>query len=110
MSLDTYVAMWDCQGLECLVNWTEISRRRTWQALAGQPLSDIPNVNMMQLRAQFNPQRNYEIYKFSVDRSVSVEDLRNMFDTDPQHIVNLIRKHGESIYSNRENPAKRKII
>jgi hypothetical protein len=59
------------------------------------------NVMHWEMRAQYNPQRHYEIYAIGVDSSITQEDIRDMFETDPQYAADLIRARGERIYGHR---------
>lgn len=96
---NNYLAMWDCYGLEALYNLTEYSSKCTYNTLMEIPLPpDIP-INALMLRARFNPQRNYEIYTFSVEENVTEDELREAFEVNPQFIVNHIRKNGYKHWS-----------
>ena len=99
----TYVLMWDMNGLESIVNYPKYSSAKVWQALKGGDPHSIKHFNLMhwQLRAQFNPQRHYEIYSINVDESIDQNYFVNAFKESPQAIVDLIRKRGTKIYSDR---------
>lgn len=110
MKDDIIVAMWDCNGLEAIVNFSEISRLKTWEALKQKDLKSnsnvqLPNINAWMLRARYNSQRHYEIYSFTIDESLTLDDIKLSFKADPQSIVDIIRSRGHCIYSDR---AKRK--
>jgi hypothetical protein len=100
----TFIAMWDCNGLEYLDDVTADEQRVAWERLQGKesPRHSLANPFHLRLRAQANPQRNYEIYLFSVENGISKEDLIEAFATDPQYIVDHIRKNGECFYSDRD--------
>lgn len=104
-----FLAMWDMLGLECLIDLTELEGKQVWATLKGEPGPDYPNLQHMILRAQFNPQRHYEIYAFETD-DISYDDIKMMFKETPQVIVDAIRKSGHSFYSNRANLKERVII
>lgn len=95
-----YVVMWDCYGLESVVAVPKGSTM-TFAALSNQPMPSIPNINMMALRAQFNPQRNYEIYIVSAEDGISADDIREMFESNPQSAAETIRRLGHKFYSDR---------
>ena len=59
--------------------------------------------------AMTNIQRSYEIYKLTTEGSITEEDIRKMFETSPQTIVNIIREKGDKIYSNKE-PYRKPVI
>lgn len=94
----TFCVMWDCHGLEAIGEVVDPAMK-TWAVLANKPVPKN-NFNVMhwQMRAQYNPQRHYEIYAIGVDGSITQEDIRDMFDTDPQYAADLIRARGEKIY------------
>ncbi len=104
--------MWDCNGLEAAVNVTSIEQQRVWAALKGQDTTKVqmsPNLMHWQLRAQFNPQRFYEIYLITVEDDVTVEDIRSAFESAPQAMADRIREIGHCFFSNR-NREEVKIV
>ena len=101
---DTIALMWDCNGLEAAVNVSDISKKRMWAALQGQDLNEIqaePNLMHWQLRAQFNPQRHYEIYLVEVGDDITVEDIMQAFEDNPQNMADTVRRIGHRFYSDR---------
>lgn len=108
--MNTFLVMWDMYGLECLFNVTEWSKKKTWATLKGQHFDDGPSIQMMLLRARVNSQRCYEIYSFNADEGVTEQSIREAFDGSPQSIVDIIRKQGEKIYSDRSETSKQVII
>ncbi len=96
--------MWDCNGLEAAVNISDIDRKRTWAVLKGEPSDRLPvppNLLHWQLRAQFNPQRHYEIYIVTTDDGITVHDIVQAFEADPQTMADTVRRIGHKFYSNR---------
>jgi hypothetical protein len=109
---DTIALMWDCNGLEAAVNVSSIRRRLTWAVLKGEDTREIPvepNLLHWQLRAQFNPQRHYEIYLLEVSDGVTVEDIREAFESAPQEMADTVRRIGHEFYSDRATQ-KRVIV
>lgn len=101
---DTIAVMWDCNGLEAAVNVTDISKQRVWAELKGEDSSKMPmepNLLHWQLRAQFNPQRHYEIYLLEVEDGIRAEDIREAFEAAPQEMADTVRRIGHQFYSNR---------
>jgi hypothetical protein len=107
---NAYLAVWDCYGLESLFNMTEWSSKATYNSL--MELAPPPNIpfNELMMRARFNPQRNYEIYTFTSEKDVTEESLRAAFETNPQHMVDWIRKHGEKLWSDRISDKEKRVI
>jgi hypothetical protein len=111
------LAMWDMQGLECIFDVDKAKEELdTWEKsmifdiLKEQPRTKKPKpipLPMMLLRARVNSQRQYEIYEFNSE--VSLSDVKGMFKTNPQHIVNWIRENGIKIYSDYI-PEKKRVI
>lgn len=119
-----FVLSWDQLGIEGVVDVTEMEERklaedkqRMWNVL--QDIPEDPNkgrdndissiVRMMALRARFNPQRHYEIYSVNTDYSITAEDMRSMFENDPQGSADLVRERGNKLYSDREERRSRVI-
>lgn len=110
---DIFLLSWDQEGLEACINASDLDRKRMWDILAdrkdqgrGHDLNSI--VQAITLRAKFNTQRHYEIYTILVDSTVTEQDLRDMFELDPQGSAELIRARGNKMYSDRR--AKQKIL
>jgi hypothetical protein len=101
---DTIALMWDCDGLEAAANISSIRKRLTWAVLKGEDTRKIPvepNLLHWQLRAQFNPQRHYEIYLLEVADGITVEDIREAFESAPQEMADTVRRIGHKFYSDR---------
>lgn len=110
MSDHQFVAMWDCYGLEYLGDITAAEHNRTWLALQGKPFEvTIPNLLHLELRARYNMQRHYEIYIFNAKEGITAEDIREMFEADPQSAADTIRRIGHCYYSDRREERNIKI-
>lgn len=108
-NLTRYLVMWDMTGLECVINVSTVQdkhdqwdKENIWRILQEKPTDekppDIP-LNMLILRARYNSHRHYEIYTF--DSEFTEDDIKEMFEHDPQVIVDAIRNVGHEIYSDR---------
>jgi hypothetical protein len=72
------------------------------------PMTQI--IQMMLMRARFNPDRHYELYAIDCDDGITKESLETMFEENPQSSADLIRSRGHKIYSNRASKDKVKIV
>jgi hypothetical protein len=61
----------------------------------------LANPYHLRLRAQFNPQRHYEIYIVEATDGITEADIRDMFEADPQMAADTIRELGTVFYSDR---------
>lgn len=105
-----FVVMWDNQGLEFVGDWTEYSQDKMWSELQDKkPTKTFVNLMHLQLRARYNSQRHYEIYIVNAVEGITAEDIRSMFETDPQSAADLIRERGYKFYSDRLETQKLKI-
>jgi len=105
-----FAVMWDCDGLEAIVDVTERQQQRAWAMLKGirNPPIEVPNLMHWKLRAQANPQRHYEIYVLESGEDVTVEDVREAFEAAPQEMADTVRRIGHRFYSDRA-PVKVRI-
>jgi hypothetical protein len=97
-----FVVMWDNTGLEFVGDYTEYSQDKMWADLQGKkPTKTFVNLMHLQLRARYNSQRHYEIYLVNATEGITADDIRAMFDADPQSAADLIRERGYKFYSDR---------
>lgn len=104
-----FVVMWDMNGLESLINVTQIQKKHAqWEKenifrlLKEENTTVKPAhvpLHQMILRAQSNSQRHYEIYTF--DSELSEQYIRETFEDSPQIIADAIRNVGHKFYSDR---------
>ena len=97
-----FVVVWDNTGLEYIGDITLDEQQRTWSALKGEPLKyTIPNLGHPMLRARYNTQRHYEIYIVTATDGITAEDIREMFEANPQMSADTIRRLGQCVHSDR---------
>ena len=106
-----FLLSWDMLGLESVINVTAIEKERAWNTLQDK---DTPNlnhiVNAVMLRARYNSQRHYEVYTVTMDSSITEDDVRSMFESNPQGMADLIRERGNQVYSDRVDLKTAKIV
>jgi len=100
MSIRLFAVMWDCHGLEALARIPDPAET-TFALLQSKKAPEMPNIMHWKLRAQYNPQRHYEIYTFSAESGIDIDDIRDMFEASPQVAADTIRRIGHEIYSDR---------
>jgi hypothetical protein len=97
-----FLVMWCNEGLECVVDLTEDEQQRAWSALKGKPpVSRLPSLHHLILRAKFNMQRHYEIYTVEATEGITADDIRDMFENSPQTAADTIRERGNCLHSDR---------
>jgi hypothetical protein len=92
--------MWDCYGLEAVARIPDPADT-TFALLKGTEPPKPPNIMHWRLRAQFNPQRHYEIYVFETVKGITAEDIQEMFEASPQTAADTIRGIGTVFHSDR---------
>ena len=110
MSEHNFLVMWDCNGLECVIDITEQEQMRAWAQLQGQDGPSMTNLNMLVLRARYNSQRHYEIYAVTAQEGITREDIAQMFEDSPQIAADTIRRLGRCIHSDRVDKSEVKIV
>jgi hypothetical protein len=113
-----YLAMWDCNGLECLYDvdlhmykYNEWEKLKIVAILKEEKLPEKPPLiplAMMLLRARVNSQRVYEIYEFN--STLGYDDLKEAFTYDPQPVVEWIRENGKKVYSDYVKQERKMIV
>lgn len=109
---NVFLLSWDCQGIEAVLNVTDYEKEQVWAKLSD---TDPPYrlrglVQHLMLRARANPQRHYEIYTMTVEDGITEDEVREMFEQDPQGSADLVRDRGNVIYSDRVDRAETKIV
>jgi hypothetical protein len=116
--LNRFLVVYDMFGLESIFDVNEAmdivenhEKDSVWKTLKGESCdkrkpNPIP-LQMILLRARTNSHRNYEIYSF--ETSMSMNEVRKEFASDPQPIVNWIRENGNKIYSDYSKSNKQVI-
>lgn len=108
---NVFLLSWDMNGIESVVNITEFEKEAMWNTLQDVKSPKLGSiVNQIMLRARYNSQRHYEVYTVRVDESISAEDLKTMFEDNPQHAAELIRDRGTKLYSDRIDHKTVKIV
>jgi hypothetical protein len=113
----SFLLSWDCNGLEACVpiheleeKYKQAQKERMWHTLASPDAQDPGNpmdreigriYHSIMMRARVNPQRHYEIYTIQTTPGTTAQDLQEMFTMNPQSAADLIRKHGNKLYSDR---------
>lgn len=100
--------MWDCYGLEGLVNVTVNQQQNLISILKEEPVKHSNPLQYMLLRARFNVQREYEIYVF--ESEFTDDELVEMFTDSPQVIVDAIRNVGKVLFDGRLKNRSRVIV
>ena len=101
MKTGRFAIMWDCNGLEAVEQLPDPAET-TFALLKGVEPPKPPNIMHWRLRAQFNPQRHYEIYVFETVKGITKDDIVEMFKASPQHAADTIREIGTVFYSDRQ--------
>lgn len=108
--MKTFVVMWCNEGLEYVGDATMDRYRSVWSKLKGEEFLPRHNLLHMRLRAQYNPQRHYEIYLMDAEDEICESDITEMFETDPQAAADTIRKLGQCFYSDRLDVKSQVIV
>ena len=109
-------------GLEAVIDVTEWERRheqaekeRVWGVLGSEGLEDPGNqvernlnqiVTAILMRARVNSQRHYEVYTVQTDSGISADDMKRMFEDNPQIMADLVRERGKKLWGDRISAEK----
>ena len=98
-----FAVMWDCNGLEA-VQAVPAPADITFALLRGAEPPVFPKLMHWTLRARFNSHR--EIYIITATPGITEDDIRSMFEADPQTAADTIRRIGQKYYSDRREPSR----
>jgi len=102
--------MWCNEGLECVSDITADKYNALITRLRGEEFIPKHNLFHMRLRAQYNLQRHYEIYLIGVDDEIEEQDIKEMFEANPQSAADTIRERGQCFYSDRLDRSEQLIL
>jgi hypothetical protein len=97
--IDRFLISWCSDGLEAIINVSEKEREAIINVLKDEPVEWKNPIMYLILRARFNSQRHYEIYSF--ESELDQEQIIELFDNEPQTIVDAIRRVGTCLYDDR---------
>ena len=92
---------WNKNGLVTLFNATMWQKQQIWATLKEKEYPGGPNLMKLIIDASRNPDLRYEIYSFEAEEGLTEDMIRNAFRDTPQHIVDLIRKQGDLMFSDK---------
>lgn len=115
MTTNAYLFMWNCYGIESIVPITQYEDQQKldiWNILQEKPVGKSPLDDIlmqMEMRARFNPMRDYEIYAMDCEEGITQEQLFDFWDNSPQSAADLTREKGVCLFSNINKTKKIKI-
>ena len=114
-----WIVSWDCHGVEFLEEVTEHhpdnwAKQHLFECIKNSKVTEKQlgfNLTALKLRAQFNPQRHYEIYVFTSDSSIGSTEISEWFTLDPQGFADWVREnHNYKIWDDRSGTKKPAIV
>ena len=114
-----WLVSWDCHGVEFLEEITEHhpdnwAKQHLFECIKNSKVTEKQlgfNLTALKLRAQFNPQRHYEIYVFTSDSSIGSTEISEWFTLDPQGFADWVREnHNYKIWDDRARSDKKPVI
>jgi hypothetical protein len=112
---NAFIFSWDNLGIESIIpisQYEHVEQQNLIRILSEKPTIKNPLngvVRSLLLRAQFNPQRHYEIYAIDCTEDMDEEFWRDQWQEYPQATAELIRERGHKLYSDRANTKQIKI-
>jgi len=98
-----YLAYFDSLGFECIINLSDVDKKKMWAALKGESYH-MPAHHLI-MRAKANPQRFPEIWTFW--SSVSTKELAELATDEPQALADGIRNVETKVFV---TPKEKKVI
>ncbi len=120
-----FIVFWDCYGLESCIDITEkidrgdqFEKESIFERIKDPEKTPVNKyvkevgtlIHTLQLRAQFNPHRNYELYLITGTSDISDRDIIEWFEASPQIAADRCREIGTKILSHRDTNPDRRVI
>lgn len=108
MAKNAFIFSWNETGIESIIPITQyegFEAEQTLNILSDKPVKRNPLNGILQiliLRATYNPQRCYEIYAVDCSEEMDESFWEEMWHSSPQECAELIRERGEKILSQRQ--------
>jgi hypothetical protein len=107
-----WVVLFDNEGLDTLVPWSELVEETVMSKLSGEPRVG-PNpqhiVSNTMMRARLNTQRNTEVWAYNTSDDIDVDTMREVWDSSPQYMADLVRSKGTNLFG-KDHSKKPKIV
>lgn len=103
-----FLLFWDIFGLESAINLDQIVQHRTEAVLKDEQPTEpdlVALINMLELRARFNPDRQYELYAIGLPAHYTQDEVHDLFEQDAQAMADLVRSRGVKLLGKRHRPA-----
>ncbi len=102
-NMSEFLISWDTNGIEAIIPIGEQRSENLVAKLSGQPepFNIGSTYNMLCMRARFNPQRSPQIWGINVDDSITEAMLREIADTTPQVLVDLVKEKGVKFFGDK---------
>lgn len=102
-NMSEFLISWDTNGIEAIIPIGEQRSENLVAKLSGkpEPFNIGSTYNMLCMRARFNPQRSPQIWGINVDDSITEAMLREIADTTPQVLVDLVKEKGVKFFGDK---------
>lgn len=108
-----WVVLFDSEGLDTLVPWGDLAQDRIMTTLSGGNIKSAnPQhiVSRMMLRARFNEQRFPEVWTYQTDNDIEYNEMRSLWEANPQYMADLIREKGEQLFGDKPGTKRKQVI
>jgi hypothetical protein len=108
-----WAVLFDNEGLDTLVPWGELAADRMMTKLSGGEMTSAnPQhiISRMMLRARFNEQRSPEVWTYQTDTDIEYDEMRSLWEANPQYMADLIRAKGEQLHGDKPGTKRRQVI
>jgi hypothetical protein len=82
--------------------------------LSGEDAGKVANpnhiVSRMMLRARFNQQRNPEVWGYNTEEDIAYDDMRDLWESNPQYMADLVRSKGEQFFGDKPGTKRKQVI
>lgn len=104
-----WLVLFDCAGVDMLVPVDEIKSKEILQWMGGEEFhSELEtHLSIAKMRAMANPQRHPEVWVYDTVEDMSLDDMRNMWETGPQYMANMVRSKGTCVH---KSPREKSVI
>ena len=100
----TFLIMWDDELRPFIFNISDVDKYELFSAIATGERTSVVDLFKEQAHCSLHPYQNFQAaYFITTDNTTTKNDIHEIFVSDPEGSIEIIRRDGRLIFSHLEN-------